>query len=948
MKLKCTFGLLALAGRVASLTVTTNQQSSSNSNTTEVPNAFIIELQPDFYSSLPPKERFARTAVASDVNYQVRHEYSSNDYFLGLSVLFNKPVDLASLRQTAGVKNAWPVSRVSRPQPFGSRESRTKSASSSSNTTLPNLRGSARVNQPLDMGNVRRLHDQGIRGKGVLVALIDTGVDYRHPALGGGFGPGHKIALGYDFVGDDYDGTNTPVPGEDPLVTCPGGGHGSHTTGIVAMEDPDNQGFGLIGVAPEATIAVYRVFGCSGSVTNDVLIAAMLRAAQDGAIVLSMSIGEYDVWEEINVFDPIVSRLAQNGTVVVAAVGNFGTAGLYSTSTPAISVDALSVGSIENEIYPTLYAAHNDKNEPLHYISVFPLSQKDRMDVFQLGTGLGIPINATVASGCYDPAWDAAANMSVNWNTTILLVSLTPNCGPVWSGPAPELGVTTILVYIEDEEELIAIPESGQQPEILYLDYNNSQILRHSIGQMSPGQTYGLRFDGERASDALNPYGGSLDVFSSFGPTVELSLQPKIAAPGGSILSTWPLEEGGYDILSGTSMAVPFVAGSYALLKSQYPELTVSQLVARLQTTCSPVLEHNSTLLASTAQQGAGLVNAYAAVMADSTITPSELSLRDSTKPAPQNITIRNDSKSQKKYILSHDPAAYFRTFTDYLAGNPGDLNTDGTVIPEPVFASADFSITSLTLKPGHSATIQVQITPPAELYPFSYPVYAGFVTISTDRFAYSIPYVGVPYNRSEVGPIAHNITTTIPYNSPSILSLNGTSDSIFDAYQSKPNIDAYTWSTNNSLQVAPLLRVDILLPSRIIRLELVPANTSFVPDLYGFDPKVHIEYQATPQPLLSGFLGVPTYGVILEYTIDTPENKSPATVQPTFYHFVSFLLGLPKLTNDEDVSYNISSGDYRPLCRALRLNGNKTDAADYQSWLGPVIRAKIPKEEFP
>jgi len=47
---------------------------------------------------------------------------------------------------------------------------------------------------------------------------IDSGIDYRHPALGGGFGPGFKVAGGNDFVGDDYTGPGTePVPDSDPL-----------------------------------------------------------------------------------------------------------------------------------------------------------------------------------------------------------------------------------------------------------------------------------------------------------------------------------------------------------------------------------------------------------------------------------------------------------------------------------------------------------------------------------------------------------------------------------------------------------------------------------------------------------------------------------------------------------------------------------------------------------
>lgn len=51
------------------------------------------------------------------------------------------------------------------------------------------------------MTGVDKLHEAGILGKGVKVAIIDAGIDYNHPALGGGFGPGFKVVGGYDLVG---------------------------------------------------------------------------------------------------------------------------------------------------------------------------------------------------------------------------------------------------------------------------------------------------------------------------------------------------------------------------------------------------------------------------------------------------------------------------------------------------------------------------------------------------------------------------------------------------------------------------------------------------------------------------------------------------------------------------------------------------------------------------
>ena len=88
-------------------------------------------------------------------------------------------------------------------------------------------------------------HYPNINGSGQSIAIIDTGVDYKHPALGGGFGPGYKVVAGYDFVDDDPD----PMDQD---------GHGTGIAGIIGANDFVYNGNHYRGLAPKANIIALR------------------------------------------------------------------------------------------------------------------------------------------------------------------------------------------------------------------------------------------------------------------------------------------------------------------------------------------------------------------------------------------------------------------------------------------------------------------------------------------------------------------------------------------------------------------------------------------------------------------------------------------------------------------------------------------------------------------
>ncbi|HJT18092.1 MAG TPA: S8 family serine peptidase, partial [Thermoanaerobaculia bacterium] len=163
----------------------------------------------------------------------------------------------------------------------------------------------------------------GTRGEGVVVAIVDTGIDYNHPAFGGGFGPGHRVAGGWDFVNSDAD------PMDDA-------GHGTHVAGIVG-----GNGGGVTGIAPGVTFLAYKVLDSQGSGNESVILAGIERAVADRANVVNMSLGGPAVAD-----DPLV-KAVENATAagVVFAIAAGNNSDFRNISSPAIAPSAIAVGA---------------------------------------------------------------------------------------------------------------------------------------------------------------------------------------------------------------------------------------------------------------------------------------------------------------------------------------------------------------------------------------------------------------------------------------------------------------------------------------------------------------------------------------------------------------------------------------------------------------------------
>lgn len=150
--------------------------------------------------------------------------------------------------------------------------------------------------------------------------------------------------------------------GPDPLDVC--AGHGTHVSGIIAADARNaNASQPFVGVAPGVTLYMYRVFGCTGGVTDDILIAAMTQAATDGADIISMSLGGSSGWSEAPA-GVVASRIAGSGVFLSIAAGNSGAQGLFDASSPATGLNVAAVASVDNIQY-VAYPATTGQNQTI-------------------------------------------------------------------------------------------------------------------------------------------------------------------------------------------------------------------------------------------------------------------------------------------------------------------------------------------------------------------------------------------------------------------------------------------------------------------------------------------------------------------------------------------------------------------------------------------------------
>ncbi|KAJ0329893.1 hypothetical protein COL5a_003721 [Colletotrichum fioriniae] len=700
--------------------------------------AYIIEYAEDHNPAALLEYLAADATKRRDFNFTL---------FKGLSVQFhdvkNAAQHASAILDMPGIKSVWPVQAYDLPQHdvLWSGGSQSSSSATTERESVRQVSANDSFSTHV-MTQVDKLRNEGIVGSGIRVAVIDTGVDYLHPALGGCFGPGCLVSWGADLVGDAYNGTNNPVSGPDPM-DC--NGHGTHVAGIIAAQ-PGNP-VGVVGAATGVSLGAYRVFGCSGKVTNDVVIAAYNMAYEAGADIITTSIGGASGWAE-EPWAVAVDRIVEKGVSCLLSAGNSGSFGLFYASTAANGHKATAIASVDNTEVPILlqnstYAVGDTFDTPIPF-------------GFSTATASNWG-NVTL------PLW------AVNFDTTD-----PANGCDVFSGTTPDLSGHIVLIrrgtctftqkstnaaakgakYIIFYSDIIGtIPITAVVPGIEGMAMVTASQGAEWISKLEEGANVlvhmvkptGLPSIVVSEKNTVTP--GFLSVDSSWGPTYELDIKPQFAAPGGMVLSTFPRSKGYYAVLTGTSMACPLAAGIYALLMEARGTKDPGELETVISSTSMPAKFHDgrneSQFLAPVPQQGSGLIQAYDAARVQTVLSVSSLSFNDTDNFTPmRKFTIRNTSARPIRYELGHTGAN-----TAYTFAAPSDIVPDA--FPNDLvqsYAEISFSpSSSVTIPAGQELAITVHLASPAGLDGRRLPVYSGYVTVtSAGGDNLSVPYMGV------------------------------------------------------------------------------------------------------------------------------------------------------------------------------------------------------------
>ncbi|MGL4895255.1 MAG: S8 family serine peptidase [Shewanella sp.] len=485
-------------------------------------------------------------------------------------------------------------------------------------------------------------------GKGQRVAILDTGVDYTHKALGGSGNindykaavatkseqpnwPQGKVIGGWDFVNNDPN----PIDAST--------NHGTHVSHSV------------LGTAPDVELLVYSVCnsGCSGIAQLNALEASM-DPNGDGDIsdrvdTVNMSLGGDFGDTEGGAVQVLIDEMVKLGVNLVISAGNDGptpfVVGGPSTTNSALSVGAMThpttkVGKIDatlsGKTITAIGAGFNKSNTYSFNNStapiVYPAANKNGcLSYAEDLTGKTVLIDRGTCSFVVK-----VLNAQLKGAAFVIVANNAANTSPIVMGGADsKITIPSVMVSKEDGDAIKAAITAGNAP---------------------------FSISSTEVSTA-----GAIATFTSRGPSIAGTLKPEITAPGTDILTAQPGLGDGLTPISGTSFSSPITAGAVSIIREALPQRNAFEVkatimnAANLDVTLEPKEIKPDTELAPISYIGSGLVDVDKAVKLpvaawnkdtkQAALAFGLLALNKTTS-ITKTVTVKNFSASEKTYTL--------------------------------------------------------------------------------------------------------------------------------------------------------------------------------------------------------------------------------------------------------------------------------------------------------
>ncbi|NWQ43506.1 S8 family serine peptidase [Bacillus sp. EB106-08-02-XG196] len=626
-------------------------------------------------------------------------------------------------------------------------------------------------------------------GQKVKVGVLDTGIDYNHPDLKTVYKGGHDLVsnVGFDANGnikyvDDLDPMETtyddwvnakanpdaygPPPADyKQYITS----HGSHVSGTIAANTTNNNDvYSANGVAPDVDLYGYRVLGPGGRGTSDSVLNGIDQAVKDDMDVINLSLGA-------TINDPLyptsiaINNATLTGVVCNVAAGNAGP-GAATVGSPGTSALAITVGAstIPGDI-PVMTLKNGSDS---YQARLFGKNFVQADDAFK---GQTFPI-VDVGLG------SAADYDGLDLSGKIALVKRGGEYLSTKMANAHKAGVAGMIIWNNNAEA----DNQGYITNGLGVSMDNvySVSLTQAQGQALSDAIYK---DPKSATitfpdllDApLTKKGDELANFSSTGPVKDWSIKPDVVAPGVDISSTvpydvWEPQAGvsvenrdykyAYELMSGTSMATPHVAGISALILAANPEYTPADVKSALMNTAKDINTDSKTY--SVYQVGAGRVDPERAIKEDVKIQIIEKTyavdsdantLREvdsltgsmyfGFKGRGEGATNGSDDViSTKDFNVTNEGTSSktFKVSTQFISSKFAGSNKVGPGTGNDVkidFSTGGTNVTSINVEGGSTVKATAKITVPSNSLEGIYEGYINLENTADSSESYRIPF---------------------------------------------------------------------------------------------------------------------------------------------------------------------------------------------------------------